>query len=584
MSQNTSNEMQVVATPTRDVGLELTLGLGPEDAVLRLEHGSQRQDLQPWLLDAVAVRIACLGHHDEVPRPWDWENVLTLLEPGEELLYALDHRAMDSASRPATFELWLAIRFPPRSDLDVKDLELREKRARVVISQIQRQAFPGSEVRWMEPHELLVRLATKTAPEERCVVVTGMPSPRSLDDSIRDVDRHTATRNYQSLNDVVEALYDLGCDYRIAFVVQRVGNDVVQDKLQLAAELFDQIHPRVQTSISANVTRSSSTSESFSENRSAGYSQGSSSAAGYNESTQEGASTGGNASIIFCGVNHTRSKSNTAGRSWTHTESETTTATTTSGTTSTTGDSEGRTVGRTVELVDSQLQLADFTLQRTINALHEAYGTGGFRWGAFAFAGGQNVNIVGRSLMGVLAGSRTKDHPLVRFEINGERDRLLSSRTPAMELIAEAAPVLSLPRACDALLVPEGELPGLRLRRNVFLGRNVEAMWEETDLIELGPDAFSTIGASSSPASIKAPGGDLFKHVLVAGTTGSGKTTRVVEILNRLEDSNLSVVVVETAKRTYRTRLQRQNRPTPLVYSLGSSLSHGHGSRFRPSA
>lgn len=566
----------------RDVGVELTLGLGPEDAVLRLDPSSQRADLQPWLLDAVAVKIACLGHHDEVPRPWDWENVLTLLEPGEELLYVLDHRAADSASRPGSFELWLAIRFPPRPDLDGDALSLREKRARVVISQLHRQAFPGSEVVWMDPGALLGRLGTSTGPAERCVVVTGMPSPRSLDDSARDVDRDSAKRNYQSLNDVVEALYDLGCDYRIAFVVQRVGNEVVQERLQQAAHFYDQIHPMVQTSASASATRTTSTGQSRSESHSTGESRGTSTAQGSNEATQRGSSTGGNASIVFLGANHSRSKSTTVGKSWTHTKSESTTSTTTTGSTSSTGESDGRTAGVTVELVDSQLRLADFTLQRTIDALHEAYGTGGFRWGAFAFADGQNVNIVGRSLMGVLAGSRTKDHPLVRFEVDGERDRILGSRTPAMEMVAEAAPLLSLPRVCDALLVPEAELPGLRLRRNVFLGRNVEARADDDGLIELGPDAFSAIGAETPPASIKVPGGDLYKHVLVAGTTGSGKTTRVVEILNRLESPDLSLVVFETAKRTYRSRLQRRDRPAPLVYSLGSSASHAEDSRFRP--
>lgn len=582
MRKSDQHQPAMVKELDRNVGVELTLGLGPEDAVLRLDPGSQRADLQPWLLDAVAVKIACLGHHDEVPRPWDWENVLTLLEPGEELLYVLDHRAADSTSRPGSFDLWLAIRFPPRPDLDGDGLEFREKRARVVISQIHRQAFPGSEVVWLEPGDLLGRLGTSTGPEERCVVVTGMPSPRSLDDGARDIDRDAATRNYQSLNDVVEALYDLGCDYRIAFVVQRVGNEVVQEKLQQAAHFYDQIHPMVQASASASASRGTSNSNSRSESRATSQSRGTSTAEGTNESTQQGSSTGGNVGIIVVGANHSRSKSTTQGKSWTHTKSESTSSTTTTGSTSTTGESEGRTAGVTVELVNSQLRLADFTLHRTIDALHEAYGTGGFRWGAFAFAGGQNVNIVGRSLMGVLAGSRTKDHPLVRFEVDGERDRILGSRTPAMELVAEAAPILSLPRVCDALLVPEAELPGLRLRRNVFLGRNVEASADDDGLIELGPDAFSAIGAESPPASIKVPGGDLFKHVLVAGTTGSGKTTRVVEILNHLENPDLSVVVFETAKRTYRSRLQRPDRPATLVYSLGSSASHGDDSRFRP--
>lgn len=593
MAKADQQHSAVVKVPARDVGVELTLGLGSEDAVLRLEPGSQRADLQPWLLDAVAVKIACLGHHDEVPRPWDWENVLTLLEPGEELLYVLDHRAADSASRPGSFDLWLAIRFPFRADLDGDGLDLRAKRARVVISQIHRQAFPGSEVIWLEPGELLGRLGTSIGPEERCVVVTGMPSPRSLDDSARDIDRNAAKRNYQSLNDVVEALYDLGCDYRIAFAVQRIANHELEVELSRKTALYDRVHPLVERS----QREGQSWAAQWSENKSFAE------AVGESINKQEGTSKGKNINLGPAGVaagagiglavagppgavvgaalgalagivsvNDSRSTSSSLGRSWTHT--------TTRGSSS--GETTGVSLDATAQHVNSLLRLADRSLERTINAMHEATGTGAYRWGAFAFAEGQNVKIVGRSLMGVLAGSRTKDHPLVRFEVDGERDRLLASRTPAMELVAEAAPVLSLPRVCDALLVPEAELPGLRLRRNVFLGRNVEALADEDGLIELGPDAFSAIGAESTPASIKVPGGDLFKHVLVAGTTGSGKTTRVVEILNRLENPDLSVVVFETAKRTYRSRFQRRDRPAPLVYSLGSSASHGKDSRFRP--
>ena len=583
----------LVDAPPRDVELEVTLGLGPEDAVLRLEQGSRRQDLQPWLLDAVAAKIVCLGHHDEVPRPWDWENVLTSLEPGEELLYVLDHHAADSGSRAGTFDLWLAIRFPPCAELDEKALDLREKRARVLISQVHRQAFPGSEVEWIEPHALLGRLGTSTGPEERCIVVTGMPSPRSLSDDARDIDREAVSRNYQSLNDVVEALYDLGCDYRIAFVVQRVGVGELQTSLTRMTALYDRIHPLVEVSkkegenwakqwgenrsfaeaVGENIAKQGGTSKGTTFNAgSAGMAAGA--GIGFMVSGPPGAAVGAALGALagMVSVNRGTSSSVTEGRSWTHTF---TTGTNTS-------ETSGVSRDQTVQHVSSLLRLADGSLNRTISAIHEAYGTGGFRWGAFAFTEGQNAEIVGRSLMGVLAGSRTKDHPLVRFEVLGERDRLLASRTSAMELVAEAAPILSLPRVCDALLVPEAELPGLRLRRNVFLGRNVDTNEGGSGAVVLGPDAFSAIGAESAPADIRIPTSDLFKHILVAGTTGSGKTTRVVEILNRLDQPQLSVVVFETAKRTYRTRLQRHGRPAPLVYNLGSSTSYGPSSRFRP--
>ena len=103
----------------------------------------------------------------------------------------------------------------------------------------------------------------------------------------------------------------------------------------------------------------------------------------------------------------------------------------------------------------------------------------------------------------------------------------------------------------------------------------------EQHTVSLGPDAFTAIGGIDDPPQVEIPRRDLFRHVLVAGTTGSGKTTRVVEILNGLEDDALCVVVFETAKRTYRRRVHRAGRDAPLVYTLGGGGEHPH-SRVRP--
>lgn len=576
----------------RNVGLELTLGLASEDAELRLAPGSRCQDVQPWFLDVVAAKIECLGHHDEIPHPWDWENVLTSLEPGEELLYVIDHSA-DSVGRRGSFEVWVGIRFPCCDEVNAKVLSARVKRARALISQIRRRAFPGSELTWMEPRELFGKLTATRGIDERCVAVTGMPSPRSLNDDARDVDQEPATRNRQSLNDVVEPLFDAGCDYRIAFVVQRVSNNAISAELATKTTLYNQIHPMVEVSLRHGETWSEQQSENSSVSTAVTDSLGDQTSqakgktinagpvaaviggvVGFGLGGPPGAAIGAAALGSLAGAiswNDSTTTGTTTGRSWGHTDTSGTSRSETTGTSS----------DETRLYVNSLLRLADGTLERTIHGLHETYGTGGFRWGTFVFANGQDADIASRSLMGVLAGSRTKDRPLVRFEIVGERERLLSSRTGTMDLIAEAAPILSLPRVRDALLVPAAELPGLRLRRNVFLGRNVDAAPDKFGLIELGPDAFSAVGTKASSAAIKLPGGDLFKHALVAGTTGSGKTTRVVEILNRLSIPDLSVVVFETAKCTYRTRLRRHGGLDPLVYSLGSSTEYGSSSRFR---
>jgi hypothetical protein len=583
-----------VPVAVRNVALELTLGLAPEDAHLRLDSGSLRADLQPWLLDAAAVRISCLGHHDDAPRPWDWENVLTLLEPGEELLYVLDHRAAQRSSVDGRFDLSLVIRFAKQSRIDHDILALREKRVRVLVSQLQRQAFPGSEVAWMAPDELLSHLSRPVGPTERCVAVTGMPSPRSLEDGVRDIDRTRVTRNDQSLNDVAEALYDLNADYRIAFVVERVAKSELEGELALKTALYDRIHPLVEWSVREGENWSKQLSESFTRAEAVSNTSTvqSSKTRGHNINAGPvgaaiggaigfalgggppgmivGATLGSLAGVVSFNRGETKGESNTESNTQTDTEGRSS------------SEGWGGSADVTGQHLNSMLRLAEGSLQRSIEAMHEASGSGAFRWGVFAFADGHNADIVGRSLMGVLSGSRSKDHPLVRISIEGERNRLLTRQVPTMRLLAQAAPILSLPRVCDALLVPEAELPGLRLRRNVFFGRHVDAEPDQVGIVELGPDAFSSVGADAVPSSVRMPGGDLFRHVLVAGTTGSGKTTRVVEILNRLTVSDLSVVVFETAKRTYRTRFQRESQPAPLVLTLGNSRTYGQGSRFRP--
>jgi hypothetical protein len=246
-----------------------------------------------------------------------------------------------------------------------------------------------------------------------------------------------------------------------------------------------------------------------------------------------------------------------------------------------TGGSKEENWSTSHERLRSMLELADRSLERTISALHEAHGTGGYRWSAFILADGKNADLISGALIGVLAGARTKDYPFNRFALMGAGPELLQGTEPLLDLVAEAAPILPLSRACEALLLPEVELPGVRLRRNVFLGRTCSPPDDGQNKVRLGPDAFSALTGDEHPESIEIPRRDLFRHLLVAGATGSGKTTRVVEILNQLEDDQLSVVVFETAKRTYRKRLLRRGRPAPFVYSLGSSHEHP-GSRFQP--
>ncbi len=567
------------------VELELLLGLGPEDASLVVTSGARSLDLHPWLLDCVAVQVSCLGHQEDMPRAWDWENVLTLLEPGEELLYVLDHVRGDGNQTGRPFTLWLAVRFPRAQQLSSGELDRRRKRARMIVSQFQRQAFPGTDLRWVDPSELQNLLGFSAGSQQRCVCVSGLPSPRDMDDDRREVERGSATRNYQSLNDVAESLVDLHCDYRIAFVVERVDADTLKDRLGQATQLRDAIHPYVRGTAQLGGSRGSNWSQQTSVAEGTNRSKQSTDSKGGTSSEQ---STDGWAKNAWEGIKnifhpirrHTVGPRSDA-QSWTRTSSLSEGESRTTTESSSTGGSSEENWSSSNERLCSMLELADRSLERTISALHEAHGTGGYRWSAFILADGRNADLIGGALVGVLAGARTKDYPFNRFPVVGAGAELLQGTEPLLDLVAEAAPILPLPRACEALLLPEAELPGVRLRRNVFLGRTFSPPDDGSPRVGLGPDAFSALTGDEHPESIEIPRQDLFRHILVAGATGSGKTTRVVEILNHLNDERLSVVVFETAKRTYRTRLQVHGRPAPLVYSLGSSREYA-GTRFRP--
>lgn len=543
----------------RGVEIEILLGLGSSNAELVLAQGARCLDINPWLLDCVAVKVHCLGHQEELPRSWDWENVLTLLEPGEELLYVLDHVGSDGDQTGQSFTLWLAIRFRRMAGVGEGALERRRQRARVLLSQFQRQAFPGSEISWVDPSQVHALLDFVPGGRPRCVCVSGMPSPRAMPDDRSELDRARASnRNYQSLNDVAESLVDLRCDYRVALVVKRVEERELREALGWATDIRDVIHPLAKETREEGASAAANWSEQDSESF------------GSNESEQR--TSGGQKGWNFIIYNRSKnsSGSTTTGCNWSRTRG------------STTGGSVTVSGGRSREEVRSLLEVAERSVERTIDALHEAHGTGGYRWAAFVLADGDSADLIGGAVEGVLAGSRTKDHPLNRFEVRGAGSEIFQSSLPLLDLVAEAAPILPLPRVCEALLLPEAELPGIRLRRNVFLGRTCSPPAGSSHAtVRLGPDAFSSIGGAADPAYVQIPASDVFRHVLVAGTTGSGKTTRVVEILNGLQDDALSVVVFETAKRTYRHRVQRPGRPAPLVYTLGGGAEH-IGSRIRP--
>lgn len=96
---------------------------------------------------------------------------------------------------------------------------------------------------------------------------------------------------------------------------------------------------------------------------------------------------------------------------------------------------------------------------------------------------------------------------------------------------------------------PQKEAIGLKLRKEIDFGLNVEETKEE-NRIELG----RMIQCGEEKVPVYLDKRELDKHVFVAGTTGSGKTTTCQNILL---DCGLPFMVIEPVKSEYRTLLEK---------------------------
>lgn len=548
--------------------LQVVLGLGTMGTDLVVADGALPLDLNPWAGDACVARISRLGHHDVVPRPWDWENLLPLLGPGEELLWVVDYDPAAEQSGRSPVEVHLALRFAEQPLDQPEIVEERRRRFTAFVSQLRRQAFPESVASVGSPEEVWQLFQRGEGTHlERTLCVAGIPSPKDLADEQRYVSRDAEQRAFSSLNDVVETGMGLEAPFRLVFVVGRVDAGALNDEMLRTSSLVDLLAPLVSQQTQAADSIAQGNTRSKGETKQEGGSRQAPRVMGRNLWRQMvnlgrlgRSKMGGQVDLQEEDPSH----------SWSNSSSDTRTAsrTQTSGT------------AITHETLRSDLSLAKRSLERYLDDLFEARGTGGYQGAVFVMAETATAGVLADALRGVLSGSRSKDRPLDAFDIKGPSAALLASTWPLLPQIKPAAPVLSLQQACHLLLLPEAELQGLSLQQSVFLGRNaVPHTHDGGRTFSLGPDPFGTTDATSR--DVELPSADLFRHLLICGTTGSGKTYRALRILQGLgREDDLRVLVFETAKRTYRSEFVRQTND-PIVYRVGDA-SYSRGSRFRP--
>jgi hypothetical protein len=231
--------------------------------------------------------------------------------------------------------------------------------------------------------------------------------------------------------------------------------------------------------------------------------------------------------------------------------------------------------------LNASLELLDHSLKESVNLLRTGVGTGAFFASAMIYAADPDLGRrIGTSLAATLSGSKTHLRPFQVIPYSGPGSGAHLTHQVAAHTWFPGLAILSNHLAAQMLLTPEAELPGLRMKRNVFYGRhepgkrNGQCAWlGDVSFLRSGVrlrDEPRRAGGSAESPQFEIPSEDLLSHVLVTGTTGSGKTLRAVAILNRIDPAEFQIVVLESAKKTFRKLLNRHG-VKRRVFTVGES-------------
>ncbi len=576
--------------------------------------------LIPGCADLQLAQVRRLGHRGRFPQPHDWENLLPMLEAGEELLWIV-------TKHEGAFACYLGYKVNRDGVGDRGEAERRRDRFRNLLSQFAWRSFPESQVEELTAEEVCaVAGQAWNLAGNHVTVVSGLPSAKNLEEDRQFTERDREAELHVSLNDVLEPFFDDDA-FCIVTTLGRADERDVRDRIDLLSAARTAVAPAVRRQVAASESEQSGKQRSSTATKTEGVSQqerrnavvsffqslngatahtikrtrAAASAAQTEHAALPDASTPPTlpeapgwrwleklrAPVRFVmdtpSVRFVRDAPpvrfiQDAPLAYQHGTSMAV------GEVTSTGHQSG--VSFTHTELDAGLELLDHAFEGSIKLLRTGAATGAFYAAACIYARERDLGgRIGRSVAAKLAGARSHLRPFQVVSYQGPGACSHLTHNAAAHQLFPGLTLLNSHFAARMLLTPENELPGLRLKRNVFYGRperaDAPAIAGSEPRVRLGKAAFfggNVRWSNDYPhrqgnreqTEFSISGRELLSHLLITGTTGSGKTVRAVDILNELPVEEFQVIVIESAKKTFRGKFGRSGRGV-RVFTLGES-------------
>lgn len=207
------------------------------------------------------------------------------------------------------------------------------------------------------------------------------------------------------------------------------------------------------------------------------------------------------------------------------------------------------------------LQLLERELERCDRAIMVGQWTVDILFGADTT---DNAQRLASLLLGTLSGSDSRPEPLrAHLYLNNAG---ISGQNKELEL-KQFQTYLSSDEVATLIQLPREEVPGYAIHD--FVRFDVDFRPPNPKHISLALGHIQQNGKSTEPYRIRRD--DLAKHAIIAGVTGSGKTTSILNILDHANKVGIPFLVIEPAKQEYRALRSTLDKSKRVrVYTLGN--------------